>query len=159
MKTEQASMKAVFTKKCDNAINHGGKMETIGQFILIDKKTEREVIVARTYIGRGRSASQVKAAIWVTLSDKKKPAGWEYGHTSGSGQAGGYGYDKASTAIADAIESAGIELYGTAYLRHGEKVDFKKRVYFGGVGVTATRSALLAIAYAAGWTDVIFVEA
>ena len=159
MKTKQASLKAVFTKKCDNAVNHGGKMETIGQFILIDKKTEKQVVVARTYMGRGRSASQVKASIWVTLSSKKKPAGWEYGHTSGSGQAGGYGYDKASTAIADAIESAGIELYGPEYLRHGEKVDFKKRVYFGGVGVTATRSALLAIAYAAGWTDVIFVGA
>ena len=159
MKTKQASMKAVFTKECDKAINHGGKMETINQFVLVDKKTEKEVVVARTYMGRGRSASQVKAAIWVTLSGKKKPAGWEYGHTSGAGCAGGYGYDKASTAIADAIESAGIELYGSAYLRHGEKVDFKNRVHFGGVGVTATRSALLAIAYAAGWTDVIFVEA
>ena len=159
MKTKQASMKAVFTKESDKAINHGGKMETISQFILIDKKSEREVIVARTYMGRGRSASQVKAAIWVTLSSKKKPDGWEYGYTSGSGQAGGYGYDKASTAIADAIESAGIELYGSAYLRYGEKVDFKNRVHFGGAGVTATRSALLAIAYAAGWTDVVFVEA
>ena len=159
MKTKQASMKAVFTKECDKAINHGGKMETINQFVMVDKKTEKQVVVARTYMGRGRSASQVKASIWVTLSSKKKPAGWEYGHTSGSGQAGGYGYDKASTAIADAIESAGIELYGPEYLRHGEKVDFKKRVYFGGVGVTATRSALLAIAYAAGWTDVVFVVA
>ena len=159
MKTKPASMKAVFTTECSNAINHGGKMETMSQFILIDKKTEKEVVVARTYTGRGRSASQVKAAIWVTLSDKKKPAGWEYGHTSGAGCAGRYGYDKASTAIADAIESAGIELYGSAYHRRGENVDFKKRVYFGGVGVTATRSALLAIAYAAGWTDVILVEA
>lgn len=159
MKTKQASMKAVFTKECSNAINHGGKMETVDQFILIDKKTEKQIVVARTYMGRGRSASQVKASIWVDLSSKKKPAGWEYGHTSGAGCAGGCGYDKASTAIADAIESAGIELYGTAYQRHGEKVDFKKRVHFGGVGVTATRSALLAIAYAAGWSDVVFVEA
>lgn len=159
MKTKQASMKAVFTNECSNAINHGVKMETVDTFVLVDKKTEKEVVVARTYMGRGRSASQVKAAIWVILSGKKKPDGWEYGYTSGSGQAGGYGYDKASTAIADAIESAGIELYGTAYLRHGEKVDFKNRVHFGGVGVTATRSALLAIAYAAGWSDVVFVAA
>ena len=159
MKTKQASMKAVFTKECSNAINHSGKMETVSQFILIDKKTEKQVVIARTYMGRGRYASQVKAAVWVDLSDKKKPADWKYGYTSGSGQAGGYGYDKASTAIADAIESAGIELYGTAYHRHGEKVDFEKRVHFGGVGSTATRMALLAIAYAAGWTDVILVEA
>lgn len=159
MKTKQASMKAVFTNERSNAINHGGKMETINQFVLVDKKTEKQIVVARTYMGRGRSASQVKASIWVDLSSKKKPAGWEYGYTSGSGQAGGYGYDKESTAIADAIGSAGIELYGTAYKRHGEKVEFKKRVHFGGVGVTATRAALLAIAYAAGWSDVVFVEA
>lgn len=75
MKTKQASLKAVFTNECDNAINHGGKMETMSQFILIDKKTEKQVVVARTYMGRGRSASQVKAAIWVTLSGKKK-TGW-----------------------------------------------------------------------------------
>lgn len=75
MKTKQANMKAVFTKKCDNAVNHGGKMETVNQFVLVDKKTEKQVVVVRTYMGRGRSASQVKAAIWVTLSDKKK-TGW-----------------------------------------------------------------------------------
>ena len=56
MKTKQASMKAVFTKECDNAVNHGGKMETINQFVLIDKKTEKQVVVVRTYMGRGRSA-------------------------------------------------------------------------------------------------------
>lgn len=158
MKTKQATMKAVFTKECDGAINHGGKMETVSQFILIDKKTEKQVVVARTYMGRGRSASQVKAAIWVTLSDNKTPAGWEYGHTSGSGCAGGYGYDKESTAIADAIESAGIELFGAAYQRHGEKVYFKNRVHFGGSGSESTRTALLAISHAAGWNDVVMVE-
>lgn len=159
MKTKQSSMMAVFTKECNNAINHGGKMETINQFVLVDKKTEKQVVVARTYMGRGRSASQVKAAIWVTLSDKKKPADWKCGYTSGAGCAGGYGYDKAGTAIADAIESAGIELYGSAYEHQGDKVDFKQRVHFGGVGEGATRRALLAIAYAAGWTDVVFVAA
>lgn len=157
MKTKQASMKAVFTQECNNAINHGGKMETVERFILIDKKSEKRVVEACVYMGRSPSSSQVKATIRITLSGKKKPAGWEYGCTSGSGQAGGYGYDKASKAIADAIESAGIELYGTAYHRHGEQVDFKQRVHFGGVGATATRAALLAIAYAAGWTDVVFV--
>lgn len=75
MKTKQASMKAVFTKECDKAINHGGKMETVSQFILIDKKTEKQVVVARTYMGRGRSASQVKASIWIDLSGKKKTGG------------------------------------------------------------------------------------
>lgn len=155
MKTKQASMKAVFTKECNNAINHDGKMETVERFILIDKKSEKLVVEACVYMGRSRSSSQVKAALWVQLSDKKKPEGWEYGQTSGKGCARGH----YSAAIADAIESAGIELYGSAYIRHGEKVDFKNRVHFGGAGSTATRMALLAIAYAAGWTDVVFVGA
>lgn len=158
MKTKQAMMKAVFTKECDNAVNHAGKMETISQFILVDKKTEKQVVVARTYMGRGRSASQVKAAIWVDLAENKKPTDWKYGYTSGAGCAGGYGYDKESEAICQAIKDAGIELYGTAYQRHGEKVDFKKSVNFGGVGSSATRVALLAIAYAAGFNDVVMVE-
>ena len=153
MKTKQASMKAVFTKECGNAINHGGKMETSERFILIDKKSEKRVVEACVYVGRSRSASQVKASIWVQLSDKKKPEGWEYGGTSGKGCSSGHYSD----AIADAVESAGIELYGTAYPRDGEQVDFKERVHFGGVGEGATRRALLAIAYAAGWTDVVFV--
>ena len=153
MKTKQASMKAVFTKECNNAINHGRKMETSERFILIDKKSEKRVVEACAYVGRSRSSSQVKASIWVKLSDKKKPEGWEYGHTSGKGCASGHW----SEAVANAVESAGIELYGSAYQRHGEKVDFKQRVHFGGVGETSTRTALLAIAYAAGWTDVVFV--
>ena len=128
-------------------------METSESFILIDKKSEKRVVDACVYVGRSRSSSQVKASIWVKLSDKKKPEGWEYGHTSGKGCASGHW----SEAVANAVESAGIELYGSAYQRHGEKVDFKQRVHFGGVGETSTRTALLAIAYAAGWTDVVFV--
>lgn len=158
MKTKQATLKAVFTGEMSNGINYGNKLETVGGYKLVDKKSETVVVDCRLYTGRSRDASQVKATIWVTLSDAKTPETWEYSHTSGTGTAGGYGYDKESTAIADAIESAGIELYGTAYHRHGENVDFKKRVHFGGVGVTATRLALLAIAYSAGWSDVVFVE-
>ena len=155
MKTKQASMKAVFTKECNNAINHGGKMETSERFILIDKKSEKRVVEACVYVGRSRSSSQAKAALWVRLSDKKKPEGWEYGHTAGRGCSSGH----YSEAIANAVESAGIELYGSAYEHQGDKVDFKRRVHFGGVGEGATRRALLAIAYAAGWTDVVFVAA
>ena len=155
MKTKQASMKAVFTQECNNATNHGRKMETSERFILIDKKSEKRVVEACAYVGRSRSSSQVKASIWVKLSDKKKPEGWEYGHTSGKGCASGHW----SEAVANAVESAGIELYGSAYQREGKPVDFKQRVHFGGVGETATRTALLAIAYAAGWTDVVFVGA
>ena len=158
MKTKQATMKAVFTGEMSNGVNYGNKLETIGGYKLVDKKTETIVVDCRVYTGRSRDASKFRAVIWVTLSETKKPENWEYHHTSGTGVAGGYGYDKVSTAIAGAIESAGIELYGTAYLRHGDSVNFKKRVHFGGVGVTATRPALLAIAHAAGFNDCVFVE-
>ena len=75
MKTKQASVKAVFAKECDNAINHSGKMETSERFILIDKKSEKRVVEACVYVGRSLSASRAKAALWVKLSDKKKPEG------------------------------------------------------------------------------------
>lgn len=158
MKTKQSTMKAVFTTSNENAVNHGHKMETVGNWIVIDKKSEREIVTVRVYMGRSANASQVKASIWVSLADNKKPDSWEYGFTSGSGHAGGYGYDKESAAIESAIESAGIELYGTAYKRHDEKVDFKKRVWIGGVGSQAVETALLAIAYAAGYNDCILVK-
>ena len=158
MKTKQSTMKAAFTCEMSNGVNYGNKLETVGGYKLVDKKTETVVIDCRVYTGRSRDASQVKATVWVILSDAKKPENWEYRHTSGTGTAGGYGYDKASTAIADAIESAGIKLYGSPYLRYGEKVDFKKRVNFGGVGESATRVSLLAIANAAGFNDCVFVE-
>lgn len=158
MKTKQATIKAIFTASNDNAVNHGHKLETVASYQVIDKKSERSIITARVYMGRSSSANQVKASVWVSLSDKNKPESWEYGYTSGSGQAGGYGYDKESSAIESAIESAGIELYGTAYQRRGEKVDFKKRAYIGGVGSQAVETALLAIAYAAGYNDCILVK-
>lgn len=63
MKTKQSSMMAVFTKECNNAINHGGKMETSERFILIDKKSEKRVVEACVYVGRSRSSSQAKAAL------------------------------------------------------------------------------------------------
>lgn len=103
MKTKQTTMKAVFTAEMDNAVNQAHKMETVSQYKIIDKKSERCVVDARVYMGRSAGASQVKASVWVSLSGKNTPDGWKYGSTSGTGSAGGYGYDKESTAIVDAI--------------------------------------------------------
>ena len=158
MKTKQSTIKAVFTGEMSNGVNYGNKLETVGGYKLVDKKTETVVVDCRIYTGRSRDASQVKATLWVTLSDAKKPETWEYRHTSGTGVAGGWGYCKTSSAVASAISDAGIELYGTAYKRHDEKVDFKKRAYIDGVGTQAVETALLAIAHAAGFNDCVFVE-
>lgn len=61
MKTKQASMKAVFTKKCDNAINHGGKMETI------------------TFTLNATNYSSAVAAASGMAADRTKETGIEYG--------------------------------------------------------------------------------
>lgn len=71
---------------------------------------------------------------------------------SGHGKAGGYGYHKESAAIAKALDSAGVELYGTAYTGR-EDVDYTKRCYINGVGQSAVKGALFAIAHALGYPE------
>ncbi|MGE9070557.1 hypothetical protein ACQKHG_24750, partial [Escherichia coli] len=66
----------------------------------------REAITVRVYMSASANASQVHACMWVRCADGQ----W----TSGKGNAGGYGYHKESAAIADAVRSAGIALYGHA---------------------------------------------
>ena len=158
MKTKQSNIAAKFTSSVSNAVNYSRDKETIRQYTLVDKKTERVVVDCRVYMGRSRNASTVYAAVWVNISAAKKPDAWLYGETSGRGFASGYGYHKGSAAIGDAISSAGIELYGSPYTNtQGDKVDMKKRAHIGGCGDEAARAALLAIAYAAGFKDCIFV--
>ena len=155
MKTKQPAIRATFTAENSNARNRANEKEIVGGFKLICRKAEAEVVDVRFYMGRGSYASTVYCSIWVTLAAGKKPADWEYWTVSGSGHAGGYGYDKRSSALEDAIERAGIELYGDCYGR-AEKPDFKKRARIGGTGVV--EPALCAIAYAAGFPDCIMVE-
>ena len=92
----------------------------------------REIVTVRWYMGRSSGASVVYCCIW-TLSPQ-----W----SSGSGKAGGYGYHKASAALQDAIDSAGIKL--------SSRID--------GRGETAQRQALHAIAEAMGYPVHLIVE-
>lgn len=73
------------------------------------------------------------ACLWVT----HKEAVCDDGGTcvNGSGSAGGYGYCKASAAAGEAIRNAG----------------FKLEKSISGVGESAIREAILAVAKAAGW--------
>lgn len=156
MKTKQTNIRAKFTKERDNARNYSREKELDTHYVITDKKTEKVVVDCRIYVGRSRNASTVYASIWINLSDKKKPEYWAHASTSGTGSAGGWGYHKGSAAVSDALTSGGIELYGTAYACRDEKIDFKNRAYIHGVGDTAIESALLAVAHAAGFNDVIF---
>lgn len=88
-----------------NARNLGGNKELIERLLLVwydSKARQIETLVdARCWMSRSSSASVVYCSIWVDGPN----AGW-----SGYGTAGGYGYHKASAALAEAIRSAGWEL-------------------------------------------------
>lgn len=156
-------MKAIIKNQVSNAKNYGGEKETISKYVILARTTHckelREIVDCRVYMGRSRNSSTVYASLWVNTFDA---------HTSGTGSAGGYGYHKESAAIQDAITSAGIELYGSAYgepqrWNYDEKREYtpqellsikrkhdKQRCHIGGVGDAAIQTALEAIAKAAG---------
>ena len=157
MKTKRENMSAKFTKELSNAKNYSGDKETISRFCIVDKKTEKTVVDCRLYMGRSASASAVYCALWVTLTEAKKPMDWSYPGTSGRGQASGYGYHKQSAAVQDALSSAGIQLYGSPY-NHKEETKTRAQAHIGGCGDRAIEDALLAVAYAAGFTDCIFLS-
>lgn len=84
----------------------------------------KPVVELRLY-GTGNSNT---AAIWVHSGDI---------HTSGTGQAGGYGYHRPSAAAAEAIRNAGFKLSNN----------------ISGVGNSAIEEAVKAIAEAVGYPD------
>ncbi len=160
MKSKQNHMIAKFTAKTclSNAKNYSQAKELVSRYLVIDKKTERVIVDCRCYMGRSSSSSQVYASIWI---NSIKPLGDDAEgfatYTSGHGIAGGYGYHKESAAIGEAISSSGFTLFGNVS-GYGDKPDFKKSCNIAGVGESAIKSALLAIAYACGSRDVIFVD-
>lgn len=154
-------LKAKFTEtNVMNGHNYGNEKELVGAYTVIGKigGEVREIVTARSYMGRSRSASVVYCSLWVSGAASL--------HVAAHGSAGGYGYHKESAALQDAISSAGIELYGSTYSNHynyDEKRAYtakelaaiarkeqKKRAHIGGVGSDAMRQALEAIARAAG---------
>ena len=159
MKTRQPYMKAVMpVASVSNARNYGGEKEQIRGIKLIDKKTERVVIDARWYMGKSASALNMHCSLWCMGT-----GAYEAAHsTSGKGTAGGYGYHKASAALASAITSAGITLYGSPYghpvnqdTDKATKAMLNRAAHIGGCGDGSIDCALLAIAYAMGYREVI----
>lgn len=151
-------MKAKIVKPQDNGRNYADKKETTDTYNLIAyyKGEFYNLITCRTYMGRSPNASSIYASIWVHRPHR---TGKGELYCAGHGVAGGYGYHKASAAIGEAIESAGIELYGSTYhVPKGEKEDFTKRARINGVGSTAIESALIAIGRALGFTKLHLVK-
>ena len=93
------------------------------------------LVDCRLYMSRsGDGASPVYCALWLLYG--------ENGYSSGRGTASGYGYyHKRSSAVGQAIRSAGIKLDGNIE----------------GVGDDAVKDALTAIAEACGATQVLVV--
>ena len=109
-----------------------------------------EFIDCRLYMSRsGDGASPVYCSIWIRGEPRiydGKYMGHEL-HTSGRGQATGYGYHKTSQAVANAIESAGVKLVS----EEGKPLDI------GGRGDSLIKEALEAIARAGGAEQVLIV--
>lgn len=96
-------MTATLSTQNSNARNLSDKKELVKAWSLchLSDGEIREAITVRWWMGRSSSASRVYCSVWVHGKDF---------YTSGHGQAGGGGYDKASAAFAAAVDSAGIQL-------------------------------------------------
>lgn len=103
-----------------------------GEYMILsvnDKGSIDKKISLRLY----RSQATNTACIWISGAGEM---------LSGSGSAGGYGYNRMSAACEDAINNAG----------------FKLSEQIGGVGESAVKEALYAIADTMGWNKPQFME-
>ena len=82
-----------------NGQNLSYKKEMVRAYSYV--KNDTEIIVVRWYMGRSSASSVVYCSIWVAIPDI---------YFSGTGKAGGYGYDKYSASFENACESAGISI-------------------------------------------------
>lgn len=96
------------------------------QVIHFDGQKMHVPVTVRCYMGKSRNASMVYASVWINGNGL-----W----FSSTGTAGGYGYDKISAAIGDALGRIRVELTDD----RGSRADIK------GAGAIAVRQALFAI--------------
>ncbi len=111
------------------------------------KREAVECVTVRTFFNeRGSGMQPVRACVWIM-----SPCGSGVDWLSGSGFANGCGYHKESAAIADAVEAAGVSLFGNPYAPGDQPVNLKKPFHFGGTGDSAYREIFEAIARARGF--------
>lgn len=147
------TLRAVIAKPNQENARQQDRKEMIscGSFLVPDKKQPDyrglmcEAATIRVYMGKSASSSVVHACVWF-----RGPHGSEI-YASGKGSAGGGGYHKESAAIADAVRSAGIVLYGRPEsARLDPSHDPKRSFDFGGTGSSYYREVFEAIARAMG---------
>ena len=112
-----------------NAVNYHGKKETVAtyQVVAATRKGIEVPVEAHVYMSyRSDGSSPIYASVWISGKGR---------YCSGTGKASGYGYCKTSEAIAEAIESAGIDI--------GCRI--------GGTGMRSVNDALIAIAKSMGY--------
>jgi len=130
MKPYQTNIRATIdiTKKCKFNSNIRDKQIYRG-YKVIDSDFN-EIIDCRIYW----PSQTCYCAIWITDTNQKKFGRIDYDEKNlklqGTGSAGGYGYDKESAAVSDALTNSGVTL--------------SKRI--SGVGQDALESALIAAA-------------
>ena len=129
---------AYITATGKGAKNYQSKEVVDGYSLIVATRGRglQEVVRAKLYMGRSKSASTVYANVWIS--------GPGSAHR-GSGSAGGYGYHKESEALARAFEDAGVRLYHTPK-GSTEEVPFD----FGGTGTSYYEEIFAAIAKAVG---------
>lgn len=118
-------MKATFTATDSNNVLSSHRAENIGFdcWAIVRKDNGTKPIEARFYCP-GR-ATQWSCCVWINVSPY---------HLSGSGKTSGFGYEKQSAALADALARAGVKL----------------SEYIGGTGEQSIPRALAAVATACG---------
>jgi hypothetical protein len=134
------------SKEYSNARNMGRDKETVRTLTaLVSSGGEIcDPVEARFYMGRSASASVVYCSIWIR--GRKNNGMWNSGH----GSAGGYGYHKESAALQEALDSAGVSLFGPVYYGDRDK-RHRRPANIGGVGDSAMRDALVAVTRALGY--------
>ena len=139
-------MKAIFDqqKHLDNAKNMNGEKELVQRIVVVDDAgSKRTIVDCRLYMGRSSNASTVYCSIWANGHINNGRV-W----ITGYGKAGGYGYHKASAAMQQAIAAAGFTLTDD----NGDSMPIAGR------GDWAMRNAVIAIAAALGFNDVILID-
>lgn len=138
-------MIAKYEKLSENISDEGyaaRDKELVRGIKVLENKNGDSIIDCRLYMGRSSTASTVYCNLWIHGGSI---------HGAASGKAGGYGYDKKSAAVSSALDNLGVKLYPDGGI---------KPANIAGVGDSAIRTALLAVAVSLGYSaeNLIYVE-
>jgi len=114
-----------------------------------------EPIRIRWYHARTTRPGVMYCSVWIhgQGAQNSAPVG-----ASGFGRDNSVGSDRMSGALDAALESAGVELYGSPYARkEDEIIDYRQRASISGVGDAAMREACHALVEALGYRGFTYI--